>query len=78
MKRIILGISLALGAVASAQADTSTYYWQGKSRWTDAPLQAAAQVCDQRYGAVENGATTSLSYKMCMIKQGWRFGHTTR
>jgi hypothetical protein len=36
MKRIILGISLALGAVASAQADTSTYDWQGKSQWTDA------------------------------------------
>jgi hypothetical protein len=78
MKRIILGISLALGAVASAQADTSTYYWQGKSQWTDAQLQAAAQVCDQRYGAVENGAITSPSYKMCMLKQGWRYGHTTR
>jgi hypothetical protein len=38
MRRIILGVSSALGAVASAQADTSTYYWQRKGQWTDARL----------------------------------------
>ena len=56
MKRIILAGLFALSTVAGAHADTSTYVWQGKGQWSDAELQAAAQVCDQRYGVVENGA----------------------
>jgi hypothetical protein len=78
MMRIILAISLALGAVVSARADTSTYYWQGKGQWSDAQLQAAAQVCDQRYGVVKNGAITSANYKRCMLRQGWKYGSTAR
>jgi hypothetical protein len=82
MKRIILGTLLALSATAAAtvgaRADTSTYYWQGKGQWSDAVLQAAAQVCDQRYGVVENGAVTSAGYKRCMLKQGWKYGSTAR
>jgi hypothetical protein len=78
MKRIILAGSLALSAVAGARADTSTYYWQGKGRWSDAQLQAAAQVCDQQYGVVQNGAVTSAAYKRCMLRQGWRYQGTAR
>jgi hypothetical protein len=78
MKRIILGALLALGTVAGAHADTSTYYWQGKGQWNDARLQAAARICDQRYGVVENGALTSANYKKCMLRQGWKYGSTAR
>jgi hypothetical protein len=78
MKRTILSILFVLGAVIGARADTSTYYWQGKGPWTDAQLQAAAQVCDQHYGVVENGAVTSANYKRCMLKQGWKYGSTAR
>lgn len=78
MKRIILAGLFALSTVAGAHADTSTYVWQGKGQWSDAQLQAAAQVCDQRYGVVENGAVTSGNYKRCMLKQGWRYQSTAR
>src|ERR1700733_6083265 len=73
MKRIILGIAFALSAAAGADADTSTYIWQGKGPWSDAQLQAAAQVCDQRYGAIENGEITPANYKRCMLSQNWRY-----
>jgi hypothetical protein len=76
--RLLLAISLTLSAVVSAHADTSTYYWQGKGQWSDAQLQAAAQVCDRRYGVVMNGATTSAKYKRCMLQQGWKYGSTAR
>jgi hypothetical protein len=78
MKRIILSTLMAFGTVVGAHADTSTYYWRGKGEWSDAQLQAAAQLCDQRYGVVKNGATTSARYKKCMVQQGWTYGHTTR
>ena len=78
MKRTILAIALALSSAVGAHADTSTYVWQGKGPWTDAQLQSAAQVCDQHYGVVENGAITSANYKRCMLKQGWKYGGTAR
>jgi hypothetical protein len=78
MKRTILAIALALNSAVGAHADTSTYVWQGKGPWTDAQLQSAAQVCDQQYGVVENGAITSANYKRCMLKQGWKYGGTAR
>src|SRR5580704_2824040 len=78
MKRVIIAIALALSSAVGAQADTSTYVWQGKGQWNDAQLQAAAQVCDQRYGVVENGAVTSANYKRCMLGQGWKYGGTAR
>jgi hypothetical protein len=77
MKKLIIVASLVLTSVA-ARADTSTYYWLGKGQWQDAKLQAAARVCDQRYGAVQNGATTSANYKRCMLRQGWQYGSTAR
>jgi hypothetical protein len=78
MKRIILAVALALSTVAGAHADTSTYTWLGKGPLNDAQLQAAAQVCDQQYGVVQNGAITSANYKRCMQKQGWRYRSTAR
>ena len=78
MKRIILAGLFALSTVAGAHADTSTYVWQGKGQWSDGELQGAAQVCDQRYGVVENGAVTSGNYKRCMLKQGWKYQSTAR
>lgn len=78
MKRVILGSLIVLGTVVSVHADTSTYYWRGKGQGTDAQLQAAGQLCDQRYGADKNGAPTSAPYKKCMVRQGWLYGHTAR
>jgi hypothetical protein len=78
MKRIFIATAFALGAVVSAHADTSTYYWQGKGGRADEQLQAAARLCDQRHGVVENGAITSANYKRCMLKQGWKYGNTAR
>ena len=77
MKRLLVAASLVLSSVA-AHADTSTYVWLGKGQWTDAKLQAAAHVCDRRYGVVENSAITSASYKSCMLKQGWRYQSTAQ
>jgi hypothetical protein len=70
-------ISTAAAADA-ADADNSVYIYLGKGQWTDAELQAAAGHCDQLYGQVMNGAATSSRYKQCMLKQGWRYDHTTR
>jgi hypothetical protein len=78
MKRIILAVTLASSVASGARADTSTYVWQRKSPWNDAMLQAAAQICDQQYGVVENGAVTSAQYRRCMLKQGWRYRSTVR
>ena len=78
MKRIILAGALALSAIAGARADTSTYLWLGKGQRDDARLQAAAQVCDQQYGVVENGAITSAPYKRCMLRLGWQYQGTVR
>ena len=41
-------------------------------------MQAAAQVCDARYGVIENGAITPASYKRCMLKQNWKYQSTAR
>ena len=76
MKKLIAVASLL--CVSAAHADTSTYYWVGKGQWTDAQLQAAAQVCDQRFGPVMNGDVTSARYKRCMLAQGWRYQGTAR
>ena len=76
MNRIVLATVLLLAGALSVHADTSVYtskQWRG-----DADLQAAAQYCDQRFGAVMNGAATSPRYKKCMLSRGWRYQHTTR
>jgi hypothetical protein len=78
VKRTVFAIPVVLATMAAAHADTSTYVWQRKGPWSDAMLQAAAQVCDARYGVVMNGAITSPSYKRCMLAQGWRYQRTAR
>jgi hypothetical protein len=75
---LLIAGALLLGTAATAQADNSVYIWLGKGQWTDAQLQAAASHCDQLYGEVMNGKATSPQYKSCMLKQGWRYDHTTR
>jgi hypothetical protein len=47
----------------SASADTSVYTNVMKQPRGDDALQADGQVCDQRFGAVQNGATTSARYR---------------
>jgi hypothetical protein len=74
---LLIAGTLLIGT-ATAYADNSTYVYLGKGQWTDAELQAAARHCDQLYGEVKNGAVTSPQYKKCMLKQGWRYDHTTR
>jgi hypothetical protein len=75
---LLITCALLVGTAVGAHADNSTYIWLGKGQWTDAELQAAARHCDGLYGEVKNGAVTSPQYKTCMLKQGWRYDHTTR
>lgn len=76
MNRIVLVTALLLGGALNAHADTSVYTSQPPR--SDADLQAAAQYCDQRFGAVQNGTVTSPRYKKCMLSRGWRYQSTTR
>ena len=77
MKCHIVAVALILISGA-AHADTSTYVWQGKGPWSDADLQAAARVCDGRFGVVQNGDVTSSAYKRCMLNQKWKYQSTAR
>jgi len=65
----------AEGLITGSQ--TSTYYSVGSQR-SDADLQAAARVCDWRFGIVRNGSDTPDAYRQCMLAQGWEYGYTTR
>jgi len=89
MKQPILSMALALlGAAACAPANahhyhhyhgsqTSTYNSVGGER-SDADLQAAARVCDWRFGVVHYLSDTPDVYKQCMLQQGWEYAYTTR
>jgi hypothetical protein len=44
----------------------------------DFELHADGAVCDQEYGAPQNGTVTSRAYKRCVLARGWRFSHTVR
>jgi hypothetical protein len=74
----MLFIALLAMTTASASADTSVYTNVLKQLRGDDALQADGQVCDQRFGVVQNGATTSARYKKCMLSRGWSYGHTRR
>ena len=78
MKRTMLFIALLAMTTPSARADTSIYTNVLKQPRGDDALQADGQTCDQRFGAVQNGATTSARYKKCMLSRGWRYSHTKR
>ena len=76
----VVALALLAAACASAgpyNAQNSTYYSVGGVR-SDVDLQAAAGVCDARFGAVQNGSDTPDAYKQCMLPEGWEYGYTTR
>lgn len=70
MKRTMLFIVLLAMTTLSSRADTSIYSNVLKQPRGDDVLQADGQVCDQRFGVVQNGATTSARYKKCMLSRG--------
>jgi hypothetical protein len=76
MKRLLIGAGLVLGTVLTAHADNAIY--TSRRSAGDAELQAAGRACDQQFGAVSNGATTSAPYKRCMAGFGWRYQRTIR
>jgi hypothetical protein len=44
----------------------------------DDALHADNAICDQQFGAPQNGTPTSRQYRRCMLGRGWRFSHTVR
>jgi len=83
MKRVLLPAALILLSAAACAnnnyygSQESTYYSVGSAR-SDADLEAAAAVCDGRFGVIQAGADTPSAYKQCMLSQGWEYGDTTR
>ena len=78
MKRTSIFAAMLVVMTAGARADTSIYTNVLKQPRGDDALQADGEVCDQRFGAVQNGATTSARYKKCMLSRGWRYSRTKR
>jgi hypothetical protein len=78
MKRMIIFAAMLVIMTSGARADTSIYNNVLKQPRGDDALQADGQICDQRFGVVQNGATTSARYKKCMLGRGWRYSHTKR
>jgi hypothetical protein len=78
MKRTILFIALLAAATFGETADTEIYTNVLKQPRGDDALQADGEYCDQRLGAVQNGATTSAQYRKCMLSRGWRYNSTKR
>jgi hypothetical protein len=78
MKRLGLMALLLLGGVLSAHADNDVYNNTMKQSRGDDALHADNAVCDQQFGAPQNGTPTSREYKRCMLGHGWRFSHTVR
>ena len=78
MKCLGLIALLLLGGVLSAHADNDIYNNTLKQPRGDDALHADSAVCDQQFGAPQNGTPTSREYKRCMLARGWRFSHTVR
>jgi hypothetical protein len=78
MKRTIIFAAMLVVTMSGARADTSVYNNVLKQPRGDDVLQADTQTCDQRFGVVQDGATTSVQYKKCMLSRGWRYSHTKR
>lgn len=86
MKRLTATIaSVLLSAAICGSAGAATYVDEGRdaaiyhpvgTARSDADLQAAGQVCDQRYGVIQSGQDTPEPYKQCMLQQGWQYGYT--
>ena len=78
MKRTILFIAMLGLTTLSAGADASIYTNVLKQPRGDDALQADGEYCDQRFGAVQNGAAISARYRKCMLSLGWRYNYTKR
>jgi hypothetical protein len=78
MKRLALIALLLLGGALSADADNDIYDNTMKQAGGDDALHGDTAVCDQQFGAPQNGVPTSRAYKRCMLARGWRFSHTLR
>jgi hypothetical protein len=78
MKRLALIAMLLLGGALNARADNDIYNNTLKQARGDDALQADTEICDQQYGAPQNGTPTSRQYKRCMLARGWRSSHTLR
>jgi hypothetical protein len=78
MRRLTLIAMLLLGGVPSAHADNDIYNNTLKQARGDDALHADSAICDQQFGAPQNGTTTSRPYRRCMLARGWRFSHTVR
>jgi hypothetical protein len=78
MKRPVLIAVLLLGGVLNAHADNDIYNNTMKQPRGDDALHADNAVCDQQFGAPQNGVPTPPAYKRCMLARGWRFSHTVR
>jgi hypothetical protein len=78
MKRLALMAVLLLGGVLSAHADNDVYNNTKKQARGDDALHADTAMCDQQFGAPQNGTPTSRQYKRCMRGYGWRYSHTVR
>jgi hypothetical protein len=86
MTRLTMTIaSVLLGAAICGPAGAATYesdgtqasyYYSTGPAHGDADLQAAGRLCDQRYGAIQNGSGTPDYYRQCMLAQGWEYGYT--
>jgi hypothetical protein len=76
MKRLALIAVLLLGGALNAQADNDIYADTMKQARDDDALHADTAVCDQQFGAPQNGVPTSRAYKRCMLARGWRFSRT--
>ena len=77
MKRLIVAVVLLMSAIVGAQAGSE--YANTRKPWRgDDAIQADAHYCDQRFGAVLEGAVTPAAYKKCMLGRGWRYRHATQ
>ena len=78
MKRLGLIAVLLLGGALNAYADNDVYNNTMKQARGNDALQVDTAICDQRFGAPQNGTATSRQYKSCMLGRGWRYSHTVR
>jgi hypothetical protein len=78
MRRLALIAVLLLGGALNAHADNDIYDNTLKQARGDDALHADTAVCDQQFGAPQNGVATSRAYRRCMLARGWRFSHTVR
>ncbi len=74
MKSMILAAALLASGAVSAYADTDV--WTASRSGSNADLYSANRVCDEQFGAPQNGIPTSAAYKRCMAGQGWKFVST--